>query len=194
MRLHLSPSLGSPHRHTDPARAKVEALWVSKLASVSLVVIMSPQPAPSPPPSVWLPCDYGEVPGMLGGEVTVGWQAGRARLPVLPQTQRPPVSAGGSVRGHSLPVPTPSLWGPNSSQCPLVSLTPIFVSSEQEGIPQLWLWVWSKVGRSVGRSLSLPGQVAASGPILGATSGHSPVSPDLGAGCGPGRPAGWRSG
>jgi hypothetical protein len=80
---------------------------------------------------------------MLGGEVTVGWQAGRARLPVLPQTQRPPVSAGGSVRGHSLPVPTPSFRGPNS-QCPSVSLTPIFVSSEQEVIPQPWLRVWGQ--------------------------------------------------
>lgn len=101
---------------------------------------------------------------MLGGEVTVGWQAGRARLPVLPQTQRPPVSAGGSVRGHSLPVPTPSFRGPNS-QCPSVSLTPIFVSSEQEVIPQLWPRVWGQ--RLV--CLSLPGQVAAYGSILGAT-------------------------
>lgn len=89
---------------------------------------------------------------MLGGEVTVGWQAGRTRLPVLPQTQRPPVSAGGSVRGCICPAPTPSLRGPNSSQCPSVSLTPIFVSSEQEGIPQLWLWVWGQ--RLLARSLS----------------------------------------
>lgn len=47
-------------------------------------------------------------------------------------------------------MPTPSLRGPESSQCPLVSLTPIFVSSEQEGIPQLWLWVWSKAGSACG--------------------------------------------
>lgn len=39
---------------------------------------------------------------MLGGEVTVGWQAGRARLPVLLQTQGPSCRAGGSVGACSL--------------------------------------------------------------------------------------------
>lgn len=82
---------------------------------------------------------------MLGGEVTVGWQAGRARLPVLLQTQGPPCRAGGSVGACSLLVFTLCPWAP-PPRCPSVSLTvpPIFVTSEQEGVPQLWAQVWGQ--------------------------------------------------
>lgn len=84
---------------------------------------------------------------MLGGEVTVGWQAGRARLPVLLQTQGPPCRAGGSVGACSLLVFTLCPRGPSPPpRCPSVSLTvpSIFVTSEQEGVPQLWAQVWGQ--------------------------------------------------
>lgn len=87
---------------------------------------------------------------MLGGKVTVGWQAGRARLPVLLQTQGPPRRAGGSVGACSLLVFTLCPRGPGlphtHTRCPSVSLTvpPIFVTSEQEGVSQLWAQVWGQ--------------------------------------------------
>lgn len=84
---------------------------------------------------------------MLGGEVTVGWQAGRARLPVL-QTGLAEVSGA-----CGLPVFTASPRGPSAPGCPSVSLipAPIFATSEQDGVPRVWAQVWGQ------RQRSLPG-------------------------------------